>query len=714
MRIMWQWIKNRGYLRRFNLYLYYIIRMNSSINDTFLMKKKYACSFCNFLTHKKYNLDMHKRNLHSDYLNGDHPISVGAHFSNGYNQLDQYTQPKNLFPSPQQQEYQPIDSEFSGLNFPYDVRLKENFKLFISGPSRCGKTFFVANLLQNIESFAKMPPKKIIYIYKVWQSKFDEMRSLVHVFLEDCESIVGKIQERATGEPMLVIFDDLINSKSLVDIATLFTVDGRHMNMSMVFLTQRMFVNNEHFRQISQNCDYFAIFKNPRNSSEVRMLAQQLTPGSLDLIDIYMQATQDPFSYLFINLTQECPPQVKYLSKLFDYDNSIKVYCTFLQDSKMRRKTNFKEMLLVDNTLFKKFKEMFFAENLFHGKVNNENHISITNSFSPVQGREVLGTKDDECKECASSPTPYTPLQPNQPPPTPPRCKSSSFTSEPLVTDSHPQGSSQAISPLQPSEIHPNQSTFTAPLTYSPASQSRLFQMPSRPLPSIQSQPGMLPSASLLTHSQPSTSSQLPTVPSYLSGTYPGLSASTPLLTQSLASRIIPSSSEPLPYQPPSPLYGIKPFESEAHRWIDNVATQHMDVDQMSVVPQQLPLVPQHAEEDMDLSSQYNDQPQALKHQHQPQALQYQPQALSSKKSISYSLWKPVVELQQEPVYPLTTPTSNEYSYYTCTICNTNFNKRNALERHMKNIHDAYQQKVKGAKRKIEREDRHPRKYVKW
>ena len=208
----------------------------------------------------------------------------------------------------------------------FDIRLKENFKLFVSGPSRCGKTFFVSDLLENIESFTKVPPLTIIYIYKVWQSKFDEMKSLVHVFLEDCESIVGKIQERATGESMLVIFDDMINSKSLVDIATLFTVDGRHMNMSMVFLTQRMFVNNEHFRQISQNCDYFAIFKNPRNSSEIRTLAQQLTPGSLDLITIYMEATKDPFSYLFINLTQECPPQVKYLSKLFDNDSSLRVF----------------------------------------------------------------------------------------------------------------------------------------------------------------------------------------------------------------------------------------------------------------------------------------------------------------------------------------------------------------------------------------------------
>ena len=142
----------------------------------------------------------------------------------------------------------------------YDVRLKENFKLFISGPSRCGKTFFISELLENIETFAKEPPETILYVYKVWQSKFDEMKSIVHGFIEDNENIIQQIKEIALGQRIFVIFDDLINSKSLVDIATLFTVDGRHMNMSMAFLTQRMFVNNEHFRQISQNSDYFCIY----------------------------------------------------------------------------------------------------------------------------------------------------------------------------------------------------------------------------------------------------------------------------------------------------------------------------------------------------------------------------------------------------------------------------------------------------------------------
>ena len=142
----------------------------------------------------------------------------------------------------------------------------------------------------------------------------------------DNSNVVNDIKAAVSGKPIFVIFDDLINSKSLVDIATLFTVDGRHMNMSMAFLTQRMFVNNEHFRQISQNCDYFCVFKNPRNSSEIRTLAQQLTPGSLDLIEIYKEATKNPFSYLLINLTQECNPNVKYLSSVFDENHSLKVY----------------------------------------------------------------------------------------------------------------------------------------------------------------------------------------------------------------------------------------------------------------------------------------------------------------------------------------------------------------------------------------------------
>merc|ERR1712081_32043 len=94
----------------------------------------------------------------------------------------------------------------------FDLRLKENFKLFVTRPSRCGKTVFVAKLLENINNFAKLPPTKVLYIYKIWQPKYDEIMSLGINFMEDNDNVVSNIKSSVTGESMLVIFDDLIGS----------------------------------------------------------------------------------------------------------------------------------------------------------------------------------------------------------------------------------------------------------------------------------------------------------------------------------------------------------------------------------------------------------------------------------------------------------------------------------------------------------------------
>ena len=129
----------------------------------------------------------------------------------------------------------------------HDIRFKENFKIFVCGPSRCGKTVFIKDLLQNIPSITKQNISKVIYVYKVWQQTFEDMKlqGLVHFFLREEENIVEKIKKLSFGEYSLVIFDDLINSKNLEEISNLFVVDGRHSNYSMIFTSQRMFVNSE-------------------------------------------------------------------------------------------------------------------------------------------------------------------------------------------------------------------------------------------------------------------------------------------------------------------------------------------------------------------------------------------------------------------------------------------------------------------------------------
>ena len=207
----------------------------------------------------------------------------------------------------------------------FDLRFKENFKLFISGSSGCGKTTFVMNMIKNLDTICKQLPKHVVYFYKEWQPKFDYMmNTLGVVFEEDDESLMDYI--RKLPSPALVIFDDMMNSANLKEVARLFTVHGRHMDLSLVFISQRLFNNNEFFRQISQNSDYICVFKNPRNAVEIRNLAMQITPQTLELLQIFKAATEKPYSYLVINLTQDCPQQTKYVTNFFENDSVLKTY----------------------------------------------------------------------------------------------------------------------------------------------------------------------------------------------------------------------------------------------------------------------------------------------------------------------------------------------------------------------------------------------------
>ena len=141
----------------------------------------YKCHDCSYSTNRSLNLRKHQNSMHKE------------------------SELKEIY----------IDSTLNQPNHNmYDVRLKENFKLFISGPSRCGKTVFVSNLLEKINEFAKMPPTKVIYVYKVWQPKYDEMLSLGVNFKEDHDNMVNDIKFNVTGEPTLIIFDDLIGLSS--------------------------------------------------------------------------------------------------------------------------------------------------------------------------------------------------------------------------------------------------------------------------------------------------------------------------------------------------------------------------------------------------------------------------------------------------------------------------------------------------------------------
>ena len=119
----------------------------------------------------------------------------------------------------------------------------------------------------------------------------------------------------------------MINSVNIKYISELFMVQGRHKNISLIFISQQSFRNSDDFRAISNNTNYIILMKNERNLNDVINLSKQATPGKDSLLlQIYKKATSDGYSYLFINFTHECTKETKYMSHLFAEDHIIRCY----------------------------------------------------------------------------------------------------------------------------------------------------------------------------------------------------------------------------------------------------------------------------------------------------------------------------------------------------------------------------------------------------
>ena len=114
----------------------------------------------------------------------------------------------------------------------------------------------------------------------------------------------------------------MYEASSRADIKALFT-RGRHRNLSVIFLTQNLFHQGKHSREISLNSDYLVLFKNPRGASIVTNLARQMFDSEF-IKSAYKEATsQKPFSYLFVDLRQDTKDILRFRSDIFETVSTV-------------------------------------------------------------------------------------------------------------------------------------------------------------------------------------------------------------------------------------------------------------------------------------------------------------------------------------------------------------------------------------------------------
>ena len=224
---------------------------------------------------------------------------------------------------------------------PVDASIKWPLKWTLVGSSGSGKTNFALNIIKKSVSLFDQKPDRVIIIYKVFQeiyNAFDEYYPTSLFTEEECN-----IEEltKSNTERLLIICDDLYFSKKLDEISEHFLIKGRHRNTSWIVLTQSIF-NQPALKNISRNSTHMTLFKNVR-LNEPHILFSQLRPRSSKVLqNIYAEATEEPYGYLDVDLSQTCPDKLRYKTNLFD--SVVKVF-VIMSD------TSFKTMYLVNKSL---------------------------------------------------------------------------------------------------------------------------------------------------------------------------------------------------------------------------------------------------------------------------------------------------------------------------------------------------------------------------
>ena len=339
-------------------------------DDKYYKFKKHVCDICGYRTDVPYSLRRHKKKVHNVgtilspkkkkgiVVHSNEPMSIDDDDDDDDEEDDidmdveeSARDEKNSTTIGGEEEVIEDNKNSNRKKKIFNIQLEPNFKLFLSGPSKCGKSYFMGQLLANLDSIAEKPPQRVVYVYGYWQDKMTDMqaKNLVDVFIEgggnDLHTKLRDYQRIVNNEDLLVIFDDqMMDNKGgggLKTIAELYGQGARHMGMSLCFICQDIFYENKDFRFIRKNSDYWIFFKNPKDVQAINLISNRITTNST-LTRIYQEATVQPYSYLLIDTRQQANRYTRFLSQLFDRSHVVVTYITMGEQP-----TTFNKMFLV-------------------------------------------------------------------------------------------------------------------------------------------------------------------------------------------------------------------------------------------------------------------------------------------------------------------------------------------------------------------------------
>lgn len=192
----------------------------------------------------------------------------------------------------------------------YETRLHHPFSMVIAGPSNCGKTFFVKDIIQYADTIITAKVDNIVYIYSCWQPMYDQLLKIrpINFVVGIPDSLCDDALLPPNVNNLLIVDDVMAAASQHPEIQNVFTKYVHHRNLSCIYLVQNLFVQGKASRTISLNANYLTLFKTVRDKNQIMSLAKQMYPGASSyFMQAYNDATARAFGYLLIDFRQTTP-----------------------------------------------------------------------------------------------------------------------------------------------------------------------------------------------------------------------------------------------------------------------------------------------------------------------------------------------------------------------------------------------------------------------
>ena len=199
----------------------------------------------------------------------------------------------------------------------FDPRLKHPFTCMVVGPTQCGKTRFVLELIRRSSSIHP-PPERIVWCFGCYQDLFRNVDGVEFVEGVPDMNILDGGKKRT-----LLIIDDLM-SETDSRVTKIFTKGSHHLNCSVIYISQNLFNKGKENRNICLNTHYLVLLKNPRDSAQILHLGRQIFPDAIKYFkESFADATSLPYGYLLIDLRTTTPEDLRLRTDIFSDDRTV-------------------------------------------------------------------------------------------------------------------------------------------------------------------------------------------------------------------------------------------------------------------------------------------------------------------------------------------------------------------------------------------------------